>query len=162
MPDNIIDFQFTSPCIPTFLPSGVSKISSKAEWACVATGDTPLLCHRISFIPLKLSGVASHSQQRGETPWKHTGPLSGVADSAAPGAGDSGDGDCPEADVHVRFQTGDGDEERVTSARMESIECGGALLSLCVSRDDRLVIANVRPFTVRASEECVRGEERMR
>ena len=33
-------------------------------------------------------------------------------------------------------------------ARMEKVECGGAVLSLSVSRDDRFVMANVRPFPV--------------
>lgn len=32
--------------------------------------------------------------------------------------------------------------------KMETVECGGAVLSLSVSRDDRFVMANVRPFAV--------------
>ena len=38
---------------------------------------------------------------------------------------------------------------------METVECGGAILSLSISRDDRFAMANVRPFTVREWREGV-------
>lgn len=50
---------------------------------------------------------------------------------------------------------GDGDasvEPKISAKRVEGVECGGAVLSLAVSRDDRFVMANVRPFMVGVSK----------
>lgn len=42
-----------------------------------------------------------------------------------------------------------GDGRQTTHTRMEAIECGGAVLSVCLSHDDKFLMINVRPFTVR-------------
>lgn len=145
----------------------LAQMNSTGEWGCVATGDTPVICHRISFIPLKGSGLETASPRRARAggsparintssrgnrgvaawassvPWQHDGARWERVESGS----DGGEGK-PGANVHIRLQGSYPGGERVTSARMQSIECGGALLSLCVSRDDRLVMANVRPFAV--------------
>lgn len=59
---------------------------------------------------------------------------------------------------------GGGSRSEPMYARMEKVECGGAVLSLSVSRDDRFVMANVRPFPVSGrwggGERRERGRER--
>lgn len=128
-----------------------AQVSKSGEWACVATGDTPLMCHRIAFIPLRGRRRTSPPRPSSNT------SLSSSTDS--------------EEDVFIRLVSGGDGSEGVCGgsggvggggsegshpgssgsavARMETVECGGAVLSLSISRDDRFAMANVRPFAVR-------------
>lgn len=134
----------------------------------MATGDTPLMCHRVAFIPLveqpsvtptstsppkRVPSAANNAGVRGAEEATRAVAEEADADGSgsveydvfirmARGAGSNGSGNGGDSD-------GDGHEEqRVFPARMEAVECGGAVLSLSISRDDRFVMVNVRPFMV--------------
>ena len=149
-------------------------------WACVATGDTPSMCNRISFIPLVekptppqqpptattkpssspppyatgAAGAAAASSPSTATGGQEAAAAAAVA---AAGVGDD-DGGGGKYDVFIRAGRGGGEgdgegplEPRISARPIEGVECGGAVLSLAVSRDDRFVMANVRPFMVGAT-----------
>lgn len=154
-------------------------MSNTGQWACIATGETPLMCHRIAFIPLKgpaLATVAAggRSQQKqghylpsGDVSPHQPSPSGQAADGEGAGQGGGGAGgaaapDATDHDVFIRrigptcCNTGGGGggasggqpNFEPAKAKMETVECGGAVLSLSVSRDDRFIMANVRPFAV--------------
>lgn len=123
------------------------QMSSSGLWACAATGDTPLVCHKIAFIPLVEQTAANSGVDREGFAAKVEAP----ADDAAL------DGHGGEDDVFVSMGAQGGNSgggsnpsrSKTVASRMEKVECGGAVLSLGISRDDRFVMVNVRPFVVR-------------
>ncbi|CAM9779697.1 unnamed protein product [Ectocarpus sp. 8 AP-2014] len=133
-------------------------MSNSGLWACVATGDTPMMCHRVAFIPL---GEATAS------PPKSTSTRPAAMSPGDPGVSDDDDGsgdDEKDVFIHV-LQSGTGGDAaslqpKVTARRMEAVECGGAVLSLSVTRDDRFIMVNVRPFMKGALDKLHRPEGR--
>lgn len=106
-----------------------------------------MMCHRVAFIPL---GEARASPPKSTS----TRPAAMSPGDPSGGSDDDESGD-DEKDVfiHVLRSGSGGDaaslQPKVTARRMEAVECGGAVLSLAVTRDDRFIMVNVRPFMVR-------------
>ncbi|CAN0040928.1 unnamed protein product [Ectocarpus fasciculatus] len=130
-------------------------MSNSGLWACVATGDTPMMCHRVAFIPL---GEARASP-----------PKSAMSPGEPRGSDDDDDDDGSGDDekdvfIHVLRSGSGGDaaslQPKVTARRMEVVECGGAVLSLSVTRDDRFIMVNVRPFMKGALDKLQHPEGR--
>ncbi|CAN0231647.1 unnamed protein product, partial [Laminaria digitata] len=111
-------------------------MSGSGVWACLATGDTPYLCHQIAFIPLRRPTASPTPGALGNGGGGGDGEGEGARAAAAAVVGGGGG----------RGGGGGGVRSEPMIARMEKVECGGAVLSLSVSRDDRFVMANVRPF----------------
>ncbi|CBJ27319.1 expressed unknown protein [Ectocarpus siliculosus] len=135
--------------------------SNSGSWACVATGDTPMMCHRVAFIPLG-EARASPPKSTSTRPAAISPGDPGVSDDDDDGGGSGDD----EKDVFIRvLRSGSGGDAaslqpKVTARRMEAVECGGAVLSLSVTRDDRFIMVNVRPFMKGALDKLHRPEGR--
>ncbi len=142
-------------------------MSNSGLWACVATGDTPTMCNRIAFLPLVEDPHRVPPHPHSQVPPPHR-PSSQPAAAGAAQPADDVDDRGGEYDVFIRAGLGSGGgggggdgegdrdaplEPRISAKRVEGVECGGAVLSLTVSKDDRFVMANVRPFMVRSVSE---------